>query len=83
MKKMKRKTRTPLTRIKHHHPKAEMERAMLSVKEAGRSLLDVTELRNKQILNMRKHFQKKRYGSQLIAETKADVALSPSNLGQD
>ena len=54
---------------------------MLPRREGGRGLLDMTELRDRQILNMRKYFQGNKNNSQLIAEAmNADKALTPLNL---
>jgi len=78
------KTRTTLSRFKYHHPKATIERTMLPRKEGSRGLLDMLELRDKQMVNMRKYFQKKRNNSQLLKEMmKADKKLAPLNLDKD
>lgn len=58
--------RTTLTRYKYHHPKAAVERTMLSKREGGRGLLDIAELSDRQILGMRKYFWEKQKSSQLI-----------------
>ena len=59
MEELQRITRKVLTKYRHHHSKAAVERTMIARKDGGRGIIDVIELRDRQILNMRKYFHKR------------------------
>jgi len=53
MEELQRITRKVLTKYRHHHPKAAVERTMIARIDGGRGIIDVMELRDRQIHNMR------------------------------
>ena len=59
MEESQRVTRKVLTKYRHHHPKAAVERTMIARIDGGRGIIDVMELRDRQIHNMRKYFHER------------------------
>jgi len=59
MEELQRMARKLLTKYRHHHPKATVKRTIIARKDGGRGIIDLMELRDRQILNMRKYFHKR------------------------
>lgn len=53
---IERKVRTLFTQHRMHHPKSAKERITLPCEEGGRGMLNIFELYNSQILNLRRYF---------------------------
>ena len=76
-----RKTRTLFTKYNKHHPRASVERFLLSRPEGGRGMVDLINLHNKQVQNMVKFFHDEKATSQLHkAVTLADNNYTILNL---
>jgi hypothetical protein len=70
-----------LTKFHIHHPKSATERLTLPRKQGGRWLIDIKNLHNKQINNLRTYFYKKTETSRShSAVAVTDVKYTPLNL---
>lgn len=73
MKDIQTKTNVAMTKHRCHHPKAAVERTTLKRKDGGRGLIDLSNLHNNSIINLRKYFYSKQAESQYYrAIVKAD-----------
>jgi len=83
MEELQRITRRVFTKYRHHHPKAAVERTMIARKDGGRGIIDVMELRDRQIYNMRKYFRMRMEENAFIQKiVRSDENLTPLNLHQ-
>ncbi|XP_063891872.1 uncharacterized protein LOC135117208 [Helicoverpa armigera] len=72
---------TTLTAHRKHHPRSCVQRMTLSRREGGRGIIDVVNLHNKQITNLRQYFYQHAQHSTLHELiTLADNRLTPLNL---
>lgn len=72
-------TRTKLTKYNKHHPHACKERIIIPRKNGGRGLIDIQQLHNNQINNLRTYFHKQTTALHK-AIVCADKELTPLNL---
>lgn len=80
---LNRLNRTTLTKHRIQHPKSCIERTTLSRSEGGRGLIDITQMHNKQIENLRQYFYSKEDSELHKAIAVADINLTPLNLGEE
>lgn len=78
---LRRKTSVLLTKMRVHHPKSAIERITLPRCKGGRGMIDISNLKNQQLLSLRTYFFKKQEISNLHkAIVLADKKYSPLNL---
>jgi hypothetical protein len=66
-----------------YHPKSAVEISVVPRREGGQGIIDITCLKNRQIMNMRKYFRKKAENDKIIAAiVKADADLTSIRTGQ-
>ena len=81
---LQRNTRTILTKHRYHHPKVAIKRTMVPRREGGGGIMDISSLRDRQIMNMRKYFLNKKQESKLMkAVAEADDGLTLLNLSTE
>jgi hypothetical protein len=70
--------RTTLTKYGTHHPHANSERMVIPRKEGGTGIIDIRNLHNRQIINLRDHFHSKQNIPlyQIIATIDKDILIS-------
>lgn len=79
-----RKTRTELTKHRKLHPKSSTLRTTLPRKEGGRGLIDIQNLHNSQINQLRTYFHRKKSTSGLHESIcLADLDYTPLNLANE
>lgn len=71
---------TTLTLYRKHHPKSAIERLTLPRRMGGRGLIDITNLHNKQIDNLRMYFQQKKETSAIHKSINLADKYSPLHL---
>jgi hypothetical protein len=75
------KTKTLLTRYRFHHPRSAKERINLLRQMGGRSLIDITQLHDKQVRLLQTYFLNKQITSPLhAAVVQADDRYTPLDL---
>ena len=78
---LQRLTRKCLSRNRHHHPKSAIERSVTPRKEGGRGLLDIANMRDCQIENIRKYMEREKEINPILrAIVKSDEKLTPADL---
>ncbi|KAL0274582.1 UNVERIFIED_CONTAM: hypothetical protein PYX00_002681 [Menopon gallinae] len=82
--KLKTKTHKILTHHRIHHPRSAVERLTIPRKAGGRGLIDITNLHNKAVRNLREFFKTKSEVSPLHkAVCTSDINYTPLDLGSD
>lgn len=80
---LQRLVRTTLTKHRKHHPKSCTERTILPRALGGKGLIDIKNMHNKQIHNLRQYFYIKAQSSQIHqAIVQADTDITPLKLKQ-
>ena len=80
MEELQRLTRKCPTRSRYHHPKSAIERNVTPRKEGGRRLLDIANMRDHQIENVRKYMEREiEINPVLEAILKLDKKLTPAD----
>ncbi|KAL0266345.1 UNVERIFIED_CONTAM: hypothetical protein PYX00_008916 [Menopon gallinae] len=82
--KLKTKTHKILTHHRIHHPRSAVERLTIPRKAGSRGLIDITNLHNKTVRNLREFFKTKSEVSPLHkAVCTSDINYTPLDLGSD
>ncbi len=83
MEELRRIMRKVLKNNRYHHPKAAVGRTLIARKEGNKGVIDVMELKDRQVHNMRKYFHSKTEGNEFMQEiVRADKNLTPLNPSQ-
>ncbi|XKL68307.1 hypothetical protein PGB90_003798 [Kerria lacca] len=81
MEDLQRLTRKSLTKNRHHHSKAAVERMVFGKNNGRRGVMDIAAMQDQQIINIYKYMQKRRDKNlQINAIVNSDENLTPVNL---
>ncbi|KAL1446040.1 hypothetical protein WDU94_012394 [Cyamophila willieti] len=77
------KTNVTMTRHRIHHPKSAVERMTLKRKDGGRGLIDIVNLHNKSVLQLRQYFHQKQGQSEYYSAIVQADKYTPLHLSNE